>query len=201
MLVRSTNSPSNWASASTLAQSMREVAGAYGLDEAAEAFVADQRLVAMGELAVEAGEKGGPSVGILPGLLLVAAEHIAPPRDRSTSLMASWVSPFWRGMTSGTATPSSSITSLRTSLVDRSRTPRMYSKSGLLQRRHGGGADHAAIGDDAEPGDAEALAQPLRPPACSRVTSAVLPGHRKEANGRSSPSSTMPSTTCLRCAR
>ena len=36
----------------------------------------------MGELAVKAGQNGCPSVGILPGLLLVAAEHIAPPLQR-----------------------------------------------------------------------------------------------------------------------
>ena len=42
-------------------------------------FVADQRLVAMGELAVEAGLPVGRH---LPGLLHVAAEHIAPPRQR-----------------------------------------------------------------------------------------------------------------------
>ena len=60
----------------------REVAGPDGLHEAPEAFVADQRLVAMGELAVEAGQNGCPSVGILPGLLLVAAEHIAPSLQR-----------------------------------------------------------------------------------------------------------------------
>jgi hypothetical protein len=36
----------------------------------------------MGELAIEAGQNGCPSVGILPGLLLVAAEHIAPPLQR-----------------------------------------------------------------------------------------------------------------------
>jgi len=33
------------------------------------------------------------------------------------------------------------------------------------------------------------------------VTSAVLPGIRNEAIGRSASSSTMPSTTCLRCPR
>ena len=33
------------------------------------------------------------------------------------------------------------------------------------------------------------------------VTSAVLPGSRKEAIGRSASSSTMPSTTCFKCPR
>lgn len=35
----------------------------------------------------------------------------------------------------------------------------------------------------------------------SKVTSAVLPGSRNEAIGRSVSSSTMPSTTCFRCPR
>ena len=41
----------------------------------------------------------------------------------------------------------------------RSRAPRMYSSFALLQRRDGGGGDHAAVGDDADPADMKALAQ------------------------------------------
>jgi hypothetical protein len=103
-------------------------------------------------------------------------------------------------MVSGTATPSSSITSVRTSLVERSRTPRMYSSPAF--------SSAAMVAALIMPRSAttQTWAMPKRSrrrwtTGISRVTSAVLPGHRKEANGRSSPSSTMPSTTCLRCGR
>ena len=46
-----------------------------------------------------------------------------------------------------------------------------------LERGDGGGRDHAAIGDDIDVTDTEALVQTV-------VTSAVLPGQRKEAIGR-----------------
>ena len=57
----------------------REVAGSDGLHEAPEAFVADQRLVAMGELAVKAGQNGCPSVGILWPPLRCGRAHSAAP--------------------------------------------------------------------------------------------------------------------------
>ena len=75
--------------------------------------------------------------------------------------MASWVSPFWRGMISGTATPSSSITSVAHLLGGALAHAQNVLEPRLLQRRDGGGADHAAVGDDADLGDAEALAQAL----------------------------------------
>jgi len=103
-------------------------------------------------------------------------------------------------MTSGTVRPSSLMTSVRTSRLVRSRTPRMYwifsassaaMVSALIMPR-------------------SATMQASRIPKRSRkrlttgnsgVTSAVLPGIRKEAIGRSASSSTMPSTTCFKCRR
>jgi hypothetical protein len=107
--------------------------------EAAVSGIADQRLITLRELAFETVQQCGPGLGILAGLFLIAAQHVARPA-RTMSLMARSVSPFWRGMVSGTATPSSSTT------------------------------------------------------GSSVVTSAVLPGQRNEAIGRSWPSSTMPNT-------
>src|SRR5512147_1143028 len=73
------------------------------------------------------------------------------------SLMASWVWPFWRGITSGTATPSSAMTSSRTSRTERSRTAENVVDAARLQIGDGGRRDHAAVGDDAGPLDAEPL--------------------------------------------
>ena len=52
------------------------------LQKAAEALVGDKRLVALGELALEAGDQFGARHGILFGFLLVAADDVAPPGDR-----------------------------------------------------------------------------------------------------------------------
>jgi len=92
------------------------------------------------------------------------------------------------------------MTSVRTSRLVRSRTPRMYwifsassaaMVSALIMPR-------------------SATMQASRIPKRSRkrlttgnssVTSAVLPGIRREAIGRSASSSTIPSTTCFKCPR
>jgi hypothetical protein len=87
-------------------------------EEAAVSGIADQRLA----LAFETGQQFGPGLGILAGLFGVAGQDIATPTEDDI-LIARSVSPFWRGMVSGTATPSSLITVVRTSTVERSRTP------------------------------------------------------------------------------
>ena len=114
----------------------------------------------MGELAVKAGQNGCPSVGILPGLLLVAAEHIAPPlqrrlRDGELGLaLLAWNDERHRHPVI-----------LDHLVADLLGGPLAHAENvreaGLLQRRNGGGADHAAVGDDAHLGDAKTLAQPL----------------------------------------
>ena len=50
---------------------------ALGLEEAAEAGVADQRLVTPGQLPLEVGQNGLARGGIPLGLLMVAAEDVA----------------------------------------------------------------------------------------------------------------------------
>jgi hypothetical protein len=50
-------------------------------EETAEAFVGDQCLVALRELALEAGDQFGARLGILSGFLVVATDDVAPPGD------------------------------------------------------------------------------------------------------------------------
>ena len=51
------------------------------LQKAAEALVGDERLIALGELALEPGDEFGACRGVLSGLLRVAADDIASPGD------------------------------------------------------------------------------------------------------------------------
>src|SRR5918996_1552286 len=56
-----------------------EVAVAFGLEKAAETGVADQRLVAPGQLTSEVGQNGSACGGVPFGLLMVATEDVASP--------------------------------------------------------------------------------------------------------------------------
>ena len=94
------------------------------LQEAAEALVADERLVALGELALETGDQRGARRSILFGFLLVAADDIAPSGDLRL-FDCQFGLAFLAGDDEGTMRPSSSMTSARTSRLVRSRTPRM----------------------------------------------------------------------------
>ena len=81
MLVRSTNRPSKRGIGLDLGGIDGEaVAGGFG-QEAAVAGIADQRLVALCQLAFETGEQRGARLGVLAGLFRVAAEHVAPPAE------------------------------------------------------------------------------------------------------------------------
>src|SRR5215475_6423454 len=79
VLVRSTKMPSNFLSSSTLSGIDREVIFADCLQVTAIAGVADQRLVALGELPLQRGEDRGAIGGILLRLLMVAADNVTAP--------------------------------------------------------------------------------------------------------------------------
>jgi len=102
----------------------------------------------MGELAVEAGQNGRPSVGILPGLLLVATEHIAPPLQRRLP-----DGELGLALLARNDERHRHPVILDDLVADLLGGPLAHAKNvletGLLQRCKGGGADHAAIGDDA----------------------------------------------------
>src|SRR6516165_4964942 len=71
----------------------------------------------------------------------------------------SWVSPHARSTSSGVNGASSSSAKRRMMALLRSRDTEDVFQLALLQRRDGGGGDHAAVGDDADPADMKAFAQ------------------------------------------
>src|ERR1700722_15646073 len=88
------------------------------------ALVADQRLVALLQLPFERGQDRSPGGGVLPHLVVVAADDVAPPGERHRlGLVVDLLLRLVRK--NGTKGARSSSTSSRTSLSLRSRTPRM----------------------------------------------------------------------------
>ena len=78
--------PSNFVSSSTLAGSIGEVLVAEGLEITAIAGVADENLVALGELALQCSEDRDAICGVLLCLLMIAADDVAPPQHSRTDL-------------------------------------------------------------------------------------------------------------------
>ena len=150
----------------------------------------------MGELAVEAGQNGCPSVGILPGLLLVAAEHIARPLERR--LLDGELGLAFLARNDERHRHPVILDHLVADLLG---GPLAHAENvreaGLLQRRNGGGADHAAVGDDAHLGDPKTLAQPLDDRHEPRHVGGVA-GPQEGGERPVVAVETMPSTTCLR---
>ena len=164
-------------------------------------LVAHERLVTFLQLALQTGKQHGSSLGILSGLFLITAQHITPAAqcdvfdlelcfaalawDYERDCHAVVLDHFAANLFGGALTHAKNVVDVC-----------------LLKRSDVGCADHATISNHADFADGEMLAQTLNNGRKPRhVTSAVLPGHRKDAKGRSAPSSTMPSTTCLRWGR
>src|ERR1700756_231455 len=81
MLVRSTNTPSNCASAATLSGSMAKPWPAGAERNRRLAGIGHQCLVTLCQLALQAGDQGRAGLGILACLFFVAADHISPAGD------------------------------------------------------------------------------------------------------------------------
>src|SRR5215471_6631366 len=130
------------------------------LQETTEALVGDERLVALGELALETGDEFGARRGIFFGFLRVATDDIAPPGDRRLADRQ-----FGFAFLTGDEERHGEAV-----ILDDLRT---HLGAGALAHAEdvldllgfeggdGVGADHATIGDNAGLADPEALAQPL----------------------------------------
>ncbi len=137
-----------------------EALAADRFEVAAKAGIADERLVALGELALQRGHDRGAIGGVLLRLLMVAANDVAPPRQLDRLGL---------------------VINLLAALAQRQRHERRriiehqlahqfvgalahaqdVEEPPRLQFGHGLGADHAAVGDHAYPRDVEAAPQPV----------------------------------------
>ena len=167
-------------------------AGGIG-QEAAISGIADQRLVTLRQLAFETGQQRGPALGVLAGLFLIAAQHVAASAEDDLvdgevglTLLARDGEPHcdtvvvdYRGADLG-----GRALAHTGNVVDALR----------LERGDGGGADHAAIADDAGPADAEPCPQAFDD-GSQRGDVGGVAGQRNDTIGRSCPSSTIPRTT------
>ena len=128
--------------------------------EPAIALVADQRLVALLQLPFERGQDRSPGGGVLPHLVVVAADDVAPPGERHRlGLVVDLLFAFGqkerdegRGIVEH---------EFAHELVAALAHAQNVEQLAGLQLRDRLGADHAAIGDDADPVDRKALAQPV----------------------------------------
>ena len=156
-----------------------------GLQIAAEAAVADERLVALCELAAERLQDSGALLGIAAGLGEIAADDIAAlaDLDRLGFQFGECTAAAWHGERHERRRISDTVRV--TSALLRSRTPRMYS-SWRCSRA-------AMVGALIMPRSATTHMRPTPKRARSRsttgsrvVTSAVLPGHSSQHSGRPS---------------
>ena len=125
------------------------------LKEPAIAGVADQRLVALGELPLQRGEDRGAVGGVLPRLLMVAADDVALAAQRHRlGLVVGLLAVLRhreRHERGGIAEHQ-----FAHHLVGALAHPEDVQEAARLQLGHSLGADHAAVGDHAHAGDGEA---------------------------------------------
>ena len=193
--------PSNRASSASLPGSISNAFLALLRPQvAAVGGVADQRLVALLQLPVEAVDHRGAVGGVLVRLGLVAADDVAPP-STTTSLTNSWVSPLGpldqqrreRALVRQHHLADQLVAALA-GAEDVSSSPRSSRAARVA----------AAI----MPRSATTQTRPMPKRWRSRsitgsstLTSAVLPGHISEQIGRPSASMTTPTIICCRSGR
>ena len=158
--------------------------GGDGLEIAAEAAVADERLVALGERGAQPAEDGVALLGIAPGLGEIATDDVASIADldllglefgeiaRSPRHDSEW--------DEGRLIVDNGAANFGTAAL--AHTKDIFELA-LLQRGDGLGTDHAAVGDDADAAEAPNRARNRSTTGSRVVTSAVLPGHSSQHSG------------------
>src|SRR5271169_4326049 len=177
VLVRSTSSPSKRASSATRAWSMAkclvdgEVPGRDGLEITAEAAVADQRLVALGELGAQPVEDRSTLLGIAASLGEIATDDVPSAADfYLLGLEFSEVARRPRHdqrnkgrliINDGTAHLGTAALAHPTGQARGLKAHEDVFELAFLQGSNGRGADHTAVGDNADAADAKTRAQPV----------------------------------------
>ena len=130
------------------------------LQEATKTLVGDERLVALGELALETGDDFGARRGVLFGFLLVAADDVAPPGDRRLPDRQ-----FGLAFLAGNDERHGEAIILDDPGAHLAAGAFAHAEDVLdllgFEGGDGIGTDHAAIGNDASIEDPKALAQPF----------------------------------------
>src|SRR5271167_89961 len=126
--------------------------------EASVALVADQGLVALLQLLLQSGQDLGAVGGVLPHLLVVAADDVAPPGERHRlGLVVDFLIAF--GQKERDAGRGIVEYEFAHELVAALASAQDVEPAARLEFGDRLGADHAAGGDDADPGYGKALAK------------------------------------------
>ena len=128
--------------------------------EAAIARVADEALVALLQLPFERGQDGGPGGGVLLHLVTIATDDVAPPGQRhGLGLVFDVLRPLGQNQRNEGAGMVEH--EFAHEFIGALAHAQDVEKSARLEFGDGFGADHAAIGDDANPANRKTLAQPI----------------------------------------
>src|SRR5450830_723825 len=168
-----------------------------GRQEAAITAIADERLVALLQLPFEGCENRGAVGGVLLGLLVIAADDVAPPGERHCLRL---VVDALATSGDGEGHEGARIVEYQFAhkLVGALAHAENVKKSPRFEFRDGLGADHAAVGDDAR--DRWKSAYPAGPPPergypcppCCRATSPCTPVGRRRPGARRGSSGASP---------
>src|SRR5450830_1224250 len=131
-----------------------------GRQEAAITAIADERLVALLQLPFEGCENRGAVGGVLLGLLVIAADDVAPPGERHCLRL---VVDALATSGDGEGHEGARIVEYQFAhqLVGALAHAENVKKFPRFEFRDGLGADHAAVGDDADATDGKAPTQPV----------------------------------------
>ena len=129
-------------------------------EETTIALVADEALVAFLQLSLQRGQDRGAGRGVLLHLLAIAADDVAPPgQGHGLGLVFDVLVPLCQNeRNEGSGIVEDEVAH---ELVRALTNAQDIEETARLEFGNRFGADHAAIGDDANPADAKALAQPI----------------------------------------
>ena len=162
--------------------------GRQGLQIAAQSLhCCRQAPCRLGQARTQPFEDGGALIGIAPGLGEIAADDVAALAD--FDLLGLELGELARGARHGQRHEWRLIIDHRAAHLGAAALAHAKDvfELALFERGHGRGADHAAVGDDAQPADAKTVAQPIDDRHQGRYIGGVAGPHRSTAVGRPDP--------------